>query len=161
MIKEDYQIEDYNMKFFLILTIVLFNINLYSQNNMKKIINTANAPAPVGPYSQAILVDGTLYVSGQVALDPFKKKLVVGTIEEETEKVMQNIDAILKEANFTFENIIKTTIFITDMKNFDKVNKTYGKFFNKLTAPARETVEVSALPVGARVEISIIAKKLN
>ena len=161
MIKEDYQIEDYNMKFFLILTIVLFNINLYSQNNMKKIINKANAPAPVGPYSQAILVDGTLYVSGQVALDPFKKKLVVGTIEEETEKVMQNIDAILKEANFTFENIIKTTIFITDMKNFDKVNKTYGKFFNKLTAPARETVEVSALPVGARVEISIIAKKLN
>jgi 2-iminobutanoate/2-iminopropanoate deaminase len=161
MIKEDYQIEDYNMKFFLILTIVLFNINLYSQNNMKKIINTANAPAPVGPYSQAILVEGTLYVSGQVALDPFKKKLVVGTIEEETEKVMQNIDAILKEANFTFENIIKTTIFITDMKNFDKVNKTYGKFFNKLTAPARETVEVSALPVGARVEISIIAKKLN
>ena len=161
MIKEDYQIEDYNMKFFLILTIVLFNINLYSQNNMKKIINTANAPAPVGPYSQAILVDGTLYVSGQVALDPFKKKLVVGTIEEETEKVMQNIDAILKEVNFTFENIIKTTIFITDMKNFDKVNKTYGKFFNKSTAPARETVEVSALPVGARVEISIIAKKLN
>ena len=161
MIKEDCQIEDYNMKFFLILTIVLFNINLYSQNNMKKIINTANAPAPVGPYSQAILVDGTLYVSGQVALDPFKKKLVVGTIEDETEKVMQNIDAILKEANFTFENIIKTTIFITDMKNFDKVNKTYGKFFNKLTAPARETVEVSALPVGARVEISIIAKKLN
>ena len=128
---------------------------------MKKIINTTNAPAPVGPYSQAVLIDGTLYMSGQVALDASTKKLLNGTIEEETEKVMQNIKAILNEVNFTFENVIKTTIFITDMNDFSKVNKSYGKYFNELTAPARETVEVSALPIGARVEISVIAKELN
>ena len=128
---------------------------------MKKIINTTNAPTPLGPYNQAVLVDGTLYMSGQVALDVASKKMLVGTIEEETKKVMQNIMAVLKEVNFTFENVVKTTIFITDMNNFGKVNKSYGSFFNEVTAPARETVEVNALPLGARVEISVIAKKLD
>ncbi|MBT7624471.1 MAG: RidA family protein [Flavobacteriaceae bacterium] len=128
---------------------------------MKKIINTSNAPIPVGPYNQAILVDKTLYMSGQIALDIKSKEIVNGTIEEETEKIMYNIKAILDEVGLTFENVIKSTIFTTNMKSFDKINKTYGKFFNKDTAPARETVEVSALPLGARVEISVIAKKLN
>lgn len=128
---------------------------------MKKIINTTNAPTPIGPYNQAVLVDGTLYMSGQVALDVASKKMLIGTIEEETKKVMQNIMAVLKEVNFTFENVVKTTIFITDMNNFGKVNKSYGSFFNEVTAPARETVEVNALPLGARVEISVIAKKLG
>tara|TARA_B100000780_G_scaffold55088_1_gene34577 strand:- start:4675 stop:5061 length:387 start_codon:yes stop_codon:yes gene_type:complete len=128
---------------------------------MKKIINTTNAPTPIGPYNQAVLVDGTLYMSGQVALDVASKKMLIGTIEEETKKVMQNIMAVLKEVNFTFENVVKTTIFITDMNNFGKVNKSYGSFFNEVTAPARETVEVNALPLGARVEISVIAKKLD
>lgn len=149
------------MKIYLFLTITLFTINLYSQNIMKKIINTTNAPAPVGPYNQAVLVDGTLYMSGQVAIDINTKELLKGSIEEETEKVMQNIKAVLEEVNFTFENVIKTTIFITDMNNFRKVNKSYGSFFNEATAPARETVEVSALPLDARVEISVIAKKLD
>ena len=161
MTKEEYQIKDYNMKFYLYLALTLFSINTYSQNNMKKIITTNDAPAPVGPYNQAILTDGTLYMSGQVAMDVRTKKMIIGTIEQETEKVMQNIKAILNEVDFTFENVIKTTIFITDMKNFSKVNKSYGKFFNESTAPARETVEVSALPLGANVEISVIAKKLD
>ena len=161
MTKEEYQIKDYNMKFYLYLALTLFSINTYSQNDMKKIITTTDAPAPVGPYNQAILTDGTLYMSGQVAMDVTTKKMIIGTIEQETEKVMQNIKAILNEVGFTFENVIKTTIFITDMKNFSKVNKSYGKFFNESTAPARETVEVSALPLGANVEISVIAKKLD
>lgn len=126
---------------------------------MKKIINTSNAPIPVGPYNQAILVDKTLYMSGQIALDIKSKEIINGTIEEETEKIMYNIKAILDEVGLTFENVIKSTIFTTNMKSFDKINKTYGKFFNKDTAPARETVEVSALPLGARVEISVIARK--
>ena len=124
---------------------------------MKKIINTSNAPLPVGPYNQAILVDKTLYMSGQIAIDVKSKEMINGTIEEETEKIMYNIKAILDKVDLTFKNVIKSTIFTTDMKSFDKINKTYGKFFNKDTAPARETVEVSALPLGARVEISVIA----
>ena len=128
---------------------------------MKKIINTSNAPLPVGPYNQAVIADKTLYLSGQIAIDVNSKKMIDGTIEEETERIMQNIKAILVEANLTFEDVIKSTIFTTDLKSFDKINKTYGKFFNKDTAPARETVEVSALPLGAKVEISVIAKRLN
>ncbi len=128
---------------------------------MKKIINTSNAPLPVGPYNQAILVDNTLYISGQIAIDVNSKEIIDGTIEEETETIMQNIKAILYEANLNFEDVIKSTIFTIDLKSFDKINKTYGKFFNKDTAPARETVEVSALPLGAKVEISVIAKRLN
>ena len=158
MINEDYQIKGFRMKKYLFLLLILTSMSIYSQKNMKKIINTENAPSPVGPYNQAILTDVTLYVSGQVALDTETKELVRGTIQEETEKVMNNILAILEEADFTFENIVKTTIFITDMNNFKLINETYGKFFNEKTAPARETVEVSALPLGARIEISVIAK---
>ena len=127
---------------------------------MKKIINTTNAPAPVGPYNQAILIDDTLYVSGQIALDPVSMKIIEGSIEEEAKKVMQNIKAILQEVDFSFENIIKTTIFITDMNNFSRVNAIYGEYFDNKTAPARETVEVSALPKNAKIEISAIAKKI-
>lgn len=127
---------------------------------MKKIINTTNAPAPVGPYNQAILIDDTLYVSGQIALDPVSMKMIEGSIEEEAKKVMQNIKAILEEVDFSFENIIKTTIFITDMNNFSRVNTIYGEYFDNKTAPARETVEVSALPKNAKIEISVIAKKI-
>ncbi|MBT6689208.1 MAG: RidA family protein [Flavobacteriaceae bacterium] len=127
---------------------------------MKKIINTTNAPAPVGPYNQAILIDDTLYVSGQIALDPVSMKMIEGSIEEEAKKVMQNIKAILQEVDFSFENIIKTTIFITDMNNFSRVNAIYGEYFDNKTAPARETVEVSALPKNAKIEISAIAKKI-
>ena len=127
---------------------------------MKKIINTTNAPAPVGPYNQAILIDDTLYVSGQIALDPISMKMIEGSIEEEAKKVMQNIKAILQEVDFSFENIIKTTIFITDMNNFSRVNTIYGEYFDNKTAPARETVEVSALPKNAKIEISVIAKKI-
>mgnify|MGYP006422864241 FL=1 len=127
---------------------------------MKKIINTTNAPAPVGPYNQAILIDDTLYVSGQIALDPVSMKMIEGSIEEEAKKVMQNIKAILQEVDFSFENIIKTTIFITDMNNFSRVNTIYGEYFDNKTAPARETVEVSALPKNAKIEISAIAKKI-
>jgi len=127
---------------------------------MKKIINTTNAPAPVGPYNQAILIDDTLYVSGQIALDPVSMKMIKGSIEEEAKKVMQNIKAILQEVDFSFENIIKTTIFITDMNNFSRVNTIYGGYFDNKTAPARETVEVSALPKNAKIEISVIAKKI-
>ena len=127
---------------------------------MKKIINTTNAPAPVGPYNQAILIDDTLYVSGQIALDPVSMIMIEGSIEEEAKKVMQNIKAILQEVDFSFENIIKTTIFITDMNNFSRVNAIYGEYFDNKTAPARETVEVSALPKNAKIEISVIAKKI-
>jgi len=127
---------------------------------MKKIINTTNAPAPVGPYNQAILIDDTLYVSGQIALNPVSMKMIEGSIEEEAKKVMQNIKAILQEVDFSFENIIKTTIFITDMNNFSRVNTIYGEYFDNKTAPARETVEVSALPKNAKIEISVIAKKI-
>ena len=147
MTKEEYQIKDYNMKFYLYLALTLFSINTYSQNDMKKIITTTDAPAPVGPYNQAILTDGTLYMSGQVAMDVTTKKMIIGTIEQETEKVMQNIKAILNEVDFTFENVIKTTIFITDIQNFSKVNKSYGKFFNESTAPARETAPVPVVVV--------------
>jgi|TARA_B100001996_G_scaffold382496_1_gene374477 2-iminobutanoate/2-iminopropanoate deaminase len=128
---------------------------------MKKIINTSNAPLPVGPYNQAVIADKTLYLSGQIAIDVNSKEMIDGTIEEETERIMQNIKAILVEANLNFEDVIKSTIFTTDLKSFDKINKTYGKFFNQVTAPARETVEVSALPLGAKVEISVIAKRLS
>ena len=158
MINEDYQTKGFRMKKYLFLLLILTSMSIYSQKNMKKIINTENAPSPVGPYNQAILTDGTLYVSGQVALDTETKELVRGTIQVETEKVMNNILAILEEVDFTFENIVKTTIFITDMNNFKLINETYGKFFNEKSAPARETVEVSALPLGARIEISVIAK---
>ncbi|UMB53863.1 RidA family protein [Lutibacter sp. A64] len=126
---------------------------------MKKIINTPNAPAPIGPYNQAILTGNTLYTSGQIALNPQTGELVLDSIQKETTQVMENVKAILKAAEMTFENVIKTSIFISDMKNFTEINEVYGSYFNAETAPARETVEVANLPKYVNVEISVIAIK--
>ena len=126
---------------------------------MKKIINTSNAPDPIGPYNQAILSDGTLYLSGQIGLDPISMKMQDESIETETRQVFKNIKVVLEKANCNFENVIKTTIFLTNMDDFQKVNEIYGSHFEIGNEPARETVEVSGLPKGARVEISLIAIK--
>ena len=126
---------------------------------MKKIINTSNAPDPVGPYNQAILFDGTIYLSGQIALDPISMKMRDESIETETRQVFKNIKAVLEKENYDFENIVKTTIFLTNMDDFQKVNEIYGSYFEIGNEPTRETVEVSGLPKGARVEISLIAIK--
>ena len=126
---------------------------------MKKIITTSNAPAPIGPYSQAVLSGNTLYTSGQIAIDPKSGDLVMDDIKSETEQVMQNLKAILDEVDMTFENVIKTTIFLSDMNNFGSVNEVYGKYLNEDTAPARETVAVKTLPKSVNVEISMIAVK--
>ena len=158
MTKEDYQIKGYRLNLLLIL-ICLISFNNYSQSNMKKVINSKNAPEPVGPYNQAILIDGTLYLSGQIALDPKSMKMDNSSIESETIRVLNNIEAVLKEANYDFNDIIKTTIFLTNMEDFNVVNEIYGKRFEKEFAPARETVEVSGLPKNAKIEISVIARK--
>ena len=126
---------------------------------MKKIIETANAPAPIGPYSQAVLYDDTLYTSGQIAIDPLTGNLISGDIQKETEQVMKNIGAVLSAADMSFEQVLKTTIFIKDMDDFQEINAIYGSFFNEDSAPARETVEVSRLPKNVNVEISILARK--
>ncbi len=126
---------------------------------MKKIIQTANAPAPIGPYNQAVLVGNTLYTSGQIAIDPVTGSLITDNIKSETRQVMENLHAILKEVNMTFEHVIKSTIFISDMHNFASINEVYGSYFNEETAPARETVEVANLPKFVNVEISVIAVK--
>ena len=125
----------------------------------KKIIFTEKAPAPIGPYSQAILVGNTLYTSGQVALNPATMELVLDNIETETKQVMENLKAVLETANMTFENVIKTTIFLTDMGDFANMNGVYSSYFDEKTAPARETVEVAGLPKNVNVEISMIAMK--
>lgn len=124
---------------------------------MKKIINTPNAPAPIGPYNQAILSNNLLYVSGQIPLEPSSMKLIEGSLEDETTRVMENLKAVLEAAKMTFENVVKTSIFLSDMKNFNTVNEIYGAYFKEATAPARETVEVASLPKYVRVEISMIA----
>ena len=124
---------------------------------MKKIIFTENAPAPIGPYNQAVLKANTLYTSGQIAINPDKGELVVDNIEAETNQVMQNMKAVLEAAGMTFENVVKTTIFIMDMNDFARINAVYGSYFNEKTAPARETVQVAGLPKNVNVEISMIA----
>lgn len=124
----------------------------------KKIINTKNAPAPIGPYNQAILVNDTLYISGQVCIDPSNGQLKNRDIQDETHQVMQNLKAILQEAGLGFNHVVKTTIFITDMNRFSEINEIYGKYFSG-DFPARETVQVSALPKLVNVEISMIAVK--
>ena len=126
---------------------------------MKKIIQTSKAPAPIGPYNQAILSGNSLYTSGQIAINPATGEIKLGTIEEETTLVMENMKAVLKAANMTFENVVKASIFISDMANFSKINAVYGRYFNEETAPARETVEVANLPKYVHVEISMIAIK--
>jgi len=122
----------------------------------KQIINTKNAPAPIGPYSQAVMANNTLYISGQICLDPATGGLKNRDIEEETHQVMQNLRTILSEAGMGFSNVVKTTIFLTDMDQFGAVNAIYGKYFDA-EFPARETVQVSALPKLVNVEISMIA----
>jgi len=124
---------------------------------MKKIIFTEKAPAPIGPYNQAVLSGNTLYGSGQIAINPASGELVTDNINDETTQVMQNIAAILEAADMTFENVVKATIFIMDMNNFGAINAIYGSYFNEKTAPARETVQVACLPKNVNVEISIIA----
>jgi 2-iminobutanoate/2-iminopropanoate deaminase len=124
---------------------------------MKKIIFTENAPAPIGPYNQAVLKGNTLYTSGQIAINPANGELVVSNIEAETQQVMQNMKAVLEAAGMTFENVVKTTIFIMNMNDFASINTIYGSYFNKKTAPARETVQVACLPKNVNVEISMIA----
>lgn len=124
----------------------------------KKIVNTKSAPSPIGPYNQAVLAGNTLYVSGQICLDPITGSLKNKDIQEETHQSMQNIKSILQEAGMSFNNIVKTTIFITDMGQFGTINEIYGKYFDA-EFPARETVQVSALPKMVNVEISVIAIK--
>ncbi|MBL6647011.1 MAG: RidA family protein [Flavobacteriaceae bacterium] len=124
---------------------------------MKTIINTPNAPAPIGPYNQAVLVNNTLYTSGQIALDPNTMELVMDNIEVETHQVMENLKAVLQAANMDFSNVIKASIFISNMNDFAKINKVYGSYFVESTAPARETVQVAVLPKNVNVEISVIA----
>ncbi|MCZ4223751.1 RidA family protein [Pedobacter rhodius] len=123
---------------------------------MKKIISTTNAPAPIGPYSQAVQAGNFLFASGQVAINPESGELNIGTIEEETHQVMRNLKAVLLEAGLTFDNVVKSTIFLSDMGTFAQVNEIYGQYFTA-DFPARETVQVSVLPKNVNVEISVIA----
>jgi 2-iminobutanoate/2-iminopropanoate deaminase len=125
-------------------------------NMSKTIINTGNAPAPIGPYSQAVKTGNMLFISGQVAFKPGTGALAMGDIMEETHQVMHNLKAILTEANMGFDNVVKTTIFLSDMGLFTDVNEVYGKYFNG-SFPARETIAVKGLPRNVNVEISMIA----
>lgn len=126
---------------------------------MKTIINTPDAPAPIGPYNQAVLSGNTLYTSGQIAINAKTGELVMESITEETQQVMINLKAVLAAADMTFDNVIKTSIFISDMHNFSKINEVYSQYFDADNAPARETVEVANLPKFVNVEISMIAVK--
>ena len=122
----------------------------------KEIIHTSSAPAPIGPYNQAVIAGDTLYISGQICIDPATGNLKNRDIQDETHQVMQNLRNILTEAGMNFSNVVKTTIFITDMNQFSEINEVYGKYFDG-HFPARETVQVSALPKFVNVEISMIA----
>ncbi len=126
---------------------------------MKKIINTANAPAPIGPYNQAILSGNTLYMSGQIALNVKTGNLVLEDIKTETKQVMENLKAVIEAADMTFNDVVKSTIFISDMNDFSQINEVYGSYFEDANAPARETVQVAKLPKNVHVEISMIAVK--
>lgn len=126
---------------------------------MKQIITTSSAPAPIGPYSQAVLSGNMLYTSGQIAFNPETMALVLDDIKTETRQVMENMKAVLEAAHMTFENVLKTSIFISDMDNFSQINAVYGSYFNEATAPARETVQVARLPKDVNVEISMIASR--
>jgi 2-iminobutanoate/2-iminopropanoate deaminase len=123
----------------------------------KKIIRTDKAPAPIGPYNQAVVAGNMLFVSGQIAIDPATGELLQGDIHAETKLVMENLKAILTEAGTDFGKVIKSTIFLMDMGQFAQVNEVYGSYFDNATAPARETVQVSGLPKGVQVEISVVA----
>ena len=132
---------------------------LLKSKHMKKIIETNQAPSPVGPYNQAILAGDTLYISGQIAIDPATGNIVQDTIEDETRQVMKNLGEILKAAGMDYENIVKCSVFVSDMHQYGRINAVYATFFNDDTAPARELVEVANLPKFVNVEISAIAVK--
>lgn len=123
----------------------------------RKIIYTQHAPDPIGPYSQGVFINGTLYISGQIALDPFSGVLITDHIEKETHQVMENIGAILEAAEMDFDNVVKCSIFLSNIEDFPRVNKIYGEYFDEENPPARETVEVSRLPRDVHVEISVVA----
>jgi 2-iminobutanoate/2-iminopropanoate deaminase len=124
---------------------------------MKEIIRSEKAPAPIGAYNQATLHNGTLYISGQIALHPETGALVMDNIEEETHRVMQNIQGILEAAGLTFEAVLKCSVFVSDINMFSRINAVYGQYFKEATAPARELVQVANLPRFVNVEISVIA----
>lgn len=126
---------------------------------MKTIINSENAPAPIGPYNQAVLNNDILYTSGQIAINPKSGKLVLGDIKSETKQVMENLYAVLKEAGLDFSNVLKTSIFIINMNDFNDINEVYASYFNEANAPARETVQVACLPKNVNIEISMIASR--
>ena len=126
---------------------------------MKQIINTPKAPAPIGPYNQAVLTGDTLYISGQIPMDPENGELISGDIQKETRQCMENLKAILDAAGMGFEQVVKTSIFVKDMHQFAEINAAYAQYFDPETAPARETVEVANLPKFVNVEISMIATK--
>jgi 2-iminobutanoate/2-iminopropanoate deaminase len=124
---------------------------------MKKIYNTNKAPKPLGPYNQAIMANNMLFTSGQIAINPKTNNLVLNNIIDETKQVMENLKAVLKSANLDFSNVVKTSIFISSMDDFNEINSVYGSYFNGENAPARETVQVAKLPKGVNIEISMIA----
>ena len=126
---------------------------------MKEIKNTTKAPSPVGPYNQAVQAGDTLYLSGQIALDPSTGALVLESIEAETHQVMKNLQAVLTNAGMTFEHVVKCSVFVQNMQNYGRINAVYSEYFNDDTAPARELVQVAALPKYVNVEISAIAVK--
>lgn len=144
------------MKHFALFLIFLTFMSCQEKSKMKTIINTEKAPAPIGPYSQAVRTGGTLYLSGQIAIDPATGELKTSDIQTETHQVMKNIGAVLNEAGFDYSNIVKCSIFIADMDQFSAINEVYGSYFEK-DFPARETVEVARLPKDVKVEISVIA----
>lgn len=125
---------------------------------MKKIIRTANAPKPVGPYSQAVEAGGFIFCSGQIAIDPKTDQVMTGPVEQQTKQVIENIEAVLKEVGLTLQNVIKSTIFLTNMNDFQAVNEVYSRYFVE-QPPARSTIAVSALPKGVNVEIEVIAQR--
>ena len=125
----------------------------------KKIISTLNAPTPIGPYNQAVMANDTLYISGQIPLKPENMELVQGDIKKETQQVMENLGHILDAAEMKFENVVKSTIFLSEMENFGHVNQIYSSYFENKSAPARETLAVKTLPKNVRIEISMIAVK--
>lgn len=126
---------------------------------MRKVINTPNAPTPIGPYNQGILCGNTLYLSGQIAMNIETGQLVLDDIKAETRQVMENLKAVLNAADMSFDNVVKSTIFISDMNDFSLINEVYGSYFEDTNAPARETVQVAKLPKNVNVEISMIAVK--
>ena len=144
------------MKKFLFIFLILYSPSIYQQTNMKTIINSDHAPKPVGPYSQAVRAGNTLYISGQVAIDPISNAIIKSNIEDETTQIMKNIENILKEAGLMFDNVVRTKIYLTNMNDFSAVNNVYGSYF-KSNPPARTTIEVSGLPLGVNVEIDMIA----